>query len=535
MRGRIHAIVMLALLLAAPAYPRAQVPAAGIAPIAQTPPCSLAAEESWSDQEKFVWRRTCAGEVADFNLEPGYLGPLDPQKTPLPDKRILRSSFIETILTQDKFVNAIKQRGLRITGARFVERLDLGNAELRSELWFERCSFEAGADLSWLKTAQPIAFNTSQVTGALNFYAAQVGSDLHMENSVIGAIVLTSAHVARTLELGGSQVSGDVDVGGLEVGTNLLMTGAAVGGPLQMEGLRVGGNLDLHYATLHSVKLTGARAQQMSFEGAKLLGDVDMVDANVAGDLWMAAAEFSDVLRLRYIQIGGLLDWSGTRFYQDVDLTGARIGGALRLDATEWFNGAGLAARFAKISILPRLGASWPDLLEIDGLTYDGLDRPDDDYAPWFAKLWRYSRQPYQQLANVLEAQGEIARATEVRFAEREADRARPQHPFYVWAWLTLLKGMVGYGYYPQYAFIWVVFFVALGASVLRVSGEGPKNHMPWGITYSFDTLLPGIRLRESNYQIDIAGRWRYYFYFHRIMGWVLASFLVAALAGLTK
>lgn len=473
--------------------------------------------------------------MANFDKEPGYGGAIDPQKAPLPANRILRSAFIATILTQDKFVNAIKQRGLRVNGARFVERLDLGNAELSGALWFERCSFESGADLSWAKTAQPIAFNKSKVAGVLTFYAAQIGSDLHAQESAIGTIVLNGAHVARTLDLGNSQVAGEVDMGGLDVGTNLQMKGTTVGGPLQMEGAHVAVSLDLHYATLHAVKLTSVRTQQLSLEGAKVLGEVDMMDAQVGAELWMATAQFSEVVKLRYMQVGGQLDWSGTRFYTDVDMTGARIGGALRLDGTEWLNGAGLVARFAKIAIIPRLAASWPGLLEIDGLSYEGLDRPEDDHGPWLAKIRPYSRQPYEQLAKVLQAQGEIARATEVHFAEREADRTRPRQPWYIFAWLTLLKWMIGYGYYPYYSIAWIVLFVVLGALVLRVSGEGPKHHMPWGLSYSFDVLLPVIRLRDSHYQIDIPSNWRYYFYFHRIMGWVLASFLVAGLSGLTK
>ncbi len=58
---------------------------------------------------------------------------------------------------------------------------------------------------------------------------------------------------------------------------------------------------------------------------------------------------------------------------------------------------------------------------------------------------------------------------------------------------------------------------------------------MPYGISYSLDMLLPIIKLRESHYKIDLAGYARYYFYFQITMGYVLASFLVAGLAGLTK
>ena len=52
---------------------------------------------------------------------------------------------------------------------------------------------------------------------------------------------------------------------------------------------------------------------------------------------------------------------------------------------------------------------------------------------------------------------------------------------------------------------------------------------------YSLDLLLPVVRLREQHYDIDLQGRVRYYFYVHQIMGYVLASFLIAGLSGLTK
>jgi hypothetical protein len=47
--------------------------------------------------------------------------------------------------------------------------------------------------------------------------------------------------------------------------------------------------------------------------------------------------------------------------------------------------------------------------------------------------------------------------------------------------------------------------------------------------------LLPIIRLREKNYDIDIDGPPQFYSYFHKIMGYILASFLIAGLAGLAK
>jgi uncharacterized protein YjbI with pentapeptide repeats len=597
MRTRFRAAIVFALL-AATAEAGAQTPAAG-APPAQRLPCAVPAEESWSDQEKFVWRRACAGEVADFNLEPDYGGDIDPHKMPLPAKRILRGSFIRTILTQEKFANAIRQRGLRVNGARIADRLDLSNAELATQLWFERCFFAQSVDMSWLRTSQPIAFNKSQVPGSLIFYAAQMGADLHVKESSVGLIDLNGAHVVRTLDLTGSRANevampaldvvanldmangayGKLDLRGarighaldlthasatteavmrgLEVGTtldmsdggvfsNLDLRGARVGntlnledstvvGQMLMDGLRVGVYLNLRHATLPGASLLGARTQQLALEGATVTGEIDMLDVQVGTDLWMTSARFFAPLKLRYMQIGGQLDWSGSQFHASVDLTGSRIGGALKLDDAKWFDGAVLIARFAKIGVIPRLANHWPDEMEIDGLTYEGLHTIGDDHVPWFEKVKRYSRQPYQQLASVLQAQGDVERATAVRFAERDRDRSRPEQVWYIAGWLGVLKWVIGYGYYPYYSLVWIVVFVVLGALVLRWSGEGRRNNMPIGLSYSFDMLLPVIRLRDRHYQMDLHGWARYYFYAHKIMGWVLASFLVAGLSGLTK
>jgi len=78
-----------------------------------------------------------------------------------------------------------------------------------------------------------------------------------------------------------------------------------------------------------------------------------------------------------------------------------------------------------------------------------------------------------------------------------------------------------------------------LGAIVLYASGEAgqysPYN-MPYGIAYSLDLLLPVIKLREYHYdKIDLQSWARYYFYFHQLMGYVIAAFLAAGLSGLVK
>jgi hypothetical protein len=527
MRGRFHVFIMVAFLALAPGTALAQ-PAA-----AEEAACGAPAHPNWTAQEKFAWARICGDEVADLTKEPGYGGPIDPRAGQLPDNRVLSKHFIETILTEEKYRRALKRHGVRITGARFKEHFDLQNIKLEVELWFEQCQFDDGVDLSYLQSSQPVAFNRSKVTKSLNFYSVQLVPDLWVSDSVVDAVSMVGAHVGRTLNLSKSKIGtsdeDSLNLSGIDIGTDLLMEGG----------------------DFRIVSLSGAR---------------------VGHTLSMANSRFAAQIDLRYSQISGELDFRGAAFMDDVDLTGARVGGAFLLGrpavsnercdreasppqsqrGTCWAavpnDEAALIARYSHIGIIPRLSDAWPRDLRIVGLTYDGIaydvsGDPDDeianvhnDFKGWFARQGN-SRQPYEQLANVLQARGEIETATAVRYAEREHDRVRAWHDnrLDIYGWLTLLKGVIGYGYYPYRSIWWVFGFVFLGVVVLRASGEGPRNHMPIGVSYSFDMLLPIVRLRDQHYDVDLQSWPRYYFYFHKIVGWALASFLVAGLSGLTK
>jgi len=520
MRGRFHCIVALALLLALPAAALAQTPSA-------TPHCPVTSADSWSPQEKFVWAQICQDEVADLAKQPRAEGVIDPRETPLPDNRVLSKQFIETILIDEKYHNALKRHGVRITGARFKQQFDLQNVKLEVELWFEHCQFDEGVDLSFLQSSQPVAFNHSKVTKPLKLYSSQLASDLWVLGSIVDAITMPGAHIGRTLNLSNVKIASTDDdtlnMSGIDVTTDVLMD----------EGV---------------------------YQAANLAG------AHIGHKLSMTKSRFGGEINLRYSQIGGELDWQGATFMDDVDLTAARVDGAFLLGPRPrdpagsdercgrlkvppasdrpicWGPDVAVTARYAKIGIMPRLSDAWPPDLHIVGLTYDGIAYDDDianvrdDFEDWFDRQGQ-SRQPYEQLANVLQARGEIETATMVRYAERERDRDRAwdESRYDIYGWLTLLKTVIGYGYYPYRSGWWVLGFTLLGMGVLWVSGDGRRNGMPIGASYSFDMLLPLVQLRSKHYDIDLAGWPRYYFYLHKIVGWALASFLVAGLSGLTK
>src|SRR4029079_15115545 len=118
-----------------------------------------------------------------------------------------------------------------------------------------------------------------------------------------------------------------------------------------------------------------------------------------------------------------------------------------------------------------------------DGFTYRSVSEADQ-FKGWLGRLPNYVRQPYDQLASIVQSQGNSELATAIRYSSR--DRERSEATGGGWLWLTILKWVIGYGYYPYMAIFWAIALVIMGALVLRVSGEGPRNKMPYGLSYSF-------------------------------------------------
>ena len=103
---------------------------------------------------------------------------------------------------------------------------------------------------------------------------------------------------------------------------------------------------------------------------------------------------------------------------------------------------------------------------------------------------------------------------------------------------LSISWGSIGYGYYVYKGLIPLVIFTTTGATLLTLTQFNPiitGTIIPPinKLAYSFDMLLPIIRLREVHYQIDIDNDWvRRYFYVQRIIGFILGSLLAAGLTG---
>jgi hypothetical protein len=499
----------------------------------------------------------------------------------LPESRILRPEFLETILLKDKYRHALTRLGVRIIGARFMQTVDLETAELEHDLWLKRSLLEKGANFRSLKSTNVVLLDGSKVTGALDMNGLRVDQSLLMRDKAeFGEVGLGSAHISGSVDLSGSKVTGKLEMAELNVEKGLFMRDEAEFGEVDLLAAHIGGSVDLSgSAFTDKLDMNGLQVDQNLFMSdkaefaevdliaARIGGQVDLSSSKVTGTIEMdelqarsevflgGGAEFEGPIHFVFGKLGSNLELAGGTFKNNVDLTGTRIGGELRLGSSRhgsarWSGESALILRNATADAIQDLSDSWPGKIDLNGFNYRSLggifggekDPMIDRPIEWFKKSWLekqepYTPAPYEQLATVLHNAGKPEVADGILYTGKEQERAQSRPLSYVG--LTASKWVIGYGHHLFWSIYWALGFLITGALVLWLSNEGRRisrhYNILYGIAYSFDLLLPIIRLREKHYQIDLHGWVRYYFFVHRIMGYVLASFLIAGISGLTK
>ena len=295
----------------------------------------------------------------------------------------------------------------------------------------------------------------------------------------------------------------------------LFVADANFGGKVVIDHSLVNGDVNFDGASASgSVELTNDSDAQHP------LG-VTMMDATIARDLTFGATRLSR-LQLANASIAGTLQFLDT-------------------PAGMWTRNAWLGLSGANIGVLSNATWDWPGQMNLEGMRFGliGLKRPDLDHGcingDW--SLWlrgiEYSPEPYQQLAKYLSDSGDAGAATCV--LETSQTIALSQMPplkrIVYWTY-----GMVaGFGYAPERRAFWFAAgFVVIGMLVLWVTGQGRRNNMPIGLFYSFSEFIPLVSLDKRFDDVELTGLARWYFYLHKIVGYIIALFIAAALSGLT-
>jgi hypothetical protein len=321
----------------------------------------------------------------------------------------------------------------------------------------------------------------------------------------------------------------------------------------------------------------------MFFNSTTVTGDVDLSNTSVGEDLFAHSSVFDGSFYADDLRVGMDLNFSGSQFsmgpvlpfarlgYLDItdaslpglDLSFASIDSVFVLVSAEhsggprWWPDAELNLRNAYIGAFQDSEASWPPRLRLQGLTYTHLGEFQSFGREWLGKDSVFSRQPYQQLATALRTAGDPDGAEAVLYAARDRELAknwrecryglgllRLKGSCWSALGLTLLKVTIGYGLGSGYfwAVAWVFLFTAIGVGILWFSSAARAKGLLWCFGASLDHLLPIVELNKefTDFFDDpkrerLSGRQLAYFAVQALIGYVLASFVVAGLAGLTQ
>jgi cytoskeletal protein CcmA (bactofilin family) len=372
--------------------------------------------------------------------------------------------------------------------------------------------------------------------GELAMDRLRVGGDLVMrDHAKFAAVRLVGAHIEGQVVMDGSTFTGELAMDRLKVGGNLVM-----------------GSEKDQPAAFTSVRLLGARVEgQLSMNGSTFTGDVRMDGLEVEGELFLDGTVFSQPVAMPVLHVGRLLSLDGTGF-GSLRLTRARIDGTFRIAVAGAAREGRLDLTGATTGAIEDSRDGWPLHLRLDGFTYTHWDalnsregspmaaRDADWFIDWLGRQTDFSPRPYEQLAKVLRETGHADKAKDVLYEARERERREEQKNRTWWRngrwwWLTFKWTFIGHGHRVQWSLWWALGFVVLGAGVFWTTPAACAMNVLEMLAYSADMLLPIIELNKAHEAIVVCGWQLGYFYFHKVMGFVLASFLVAGLSGLAK
>ena len=477
------------------------------------------------------------------------------------------AQFAEVVLRSARVSGQVNMRGSTFTG-----KLDMNVLQVERSLLMDDGAQFAEVDLGGARVGGQLAMVGSNFTERLNMNGLQGDGALLMNDGARFAEVdLVGARVGGQLSMRGSTFTGRLDMDSLQVDGNLLMDGGAQFAEVVLQGARMG--------------------RQLAMDGSTFTGKLNMDSLQVGNDLFMRDSTFARPIDLAFASIGSSLDLRGARLGSPgpagstvLDLTGTNVKSELTLGKgvpipgvgaalTSWTPDSRLILRNTRVGTMRDHEDAWPDRLELDGFTYDrlggfGSKDPEDDMGrrrvEWLSEEWlgrdrTYSPQPYRQLADVLRAAGHSTKANAILYAGRDRERRQVLEEGEVFKWfswlgLSLLKVTIGYGYGARYflSLAWVAAFVLLGVLVLYLADavalpwadQQSQKGMLWAFACSLDLLLPIVELNKEHAEFVMKGLVKmnpaaawvpYYFYFHKLVGWLLGSFVIAGLAGLTQ
>lgn len=487
-------------------------------------------------------------------------------------KRVITASFLRDLILDETFDKATRTQGL-----------------ILSDL-----IVEGSLRLSGARITRNITILSSEFLGEVDFSDATIiGNVSFARSDLVGGVYLGRTHIDGSLTLGEPSDGGthpERNRGGSKVYC-VAGSGARIDGEVTIEGVDVTDGIDFsmsHIIGQFSVVRTNAAYISLysaNFDNQLIIVDDDVsIDDNFStgkeSDVRRSVNRYENALNLYSIRakqsvylnrsafdrrismesaiIDGGLNLIGAQL-ASVNAQGARIAGEVQIGTLQpgfnrnlgasWTKDAELDLRWASINsiVAPEFLEAWPSRLRLANFQLKSFS---PDYCKkgqscahqptWFVHWLNLDHdsservlQSYQMIADMLQTRGDKEEAASVGLARGDKAIAADSDSSSLLSYVgrILYRWTVGYGYYPQWSIYWVIGLTLLGAAVYGSARTRPNEVN--SIAYSFDLLIPLVKLDEDHFKIRLSG-WRvYYFYLHRLAGWLLGSFLLATIGGL--
>ncbi|MFJ3520675.1 membrane-associated oxidoreductase [Streptomyces sp. NPDC090131] len=465
--------------------------------------------------EARIWRAFPRGESVDFRAaedeDPALANAWGAERTVR--ARVLRALLVKAP-QQEGEIAALKIMGARITGV-----LDLKHATIDPAIRLSHCRFDDVPDL----------------------YGAQL-RELDLSKSVLPGLTAQTLRVEGVLRMTGCRMRGPVRFGGAQISRALFMEQAEFTAPDDSEPV-----LQLNQAVIGAdLWAPEMRANgQVRLTGASIAGRINVQDAEFRqpGGIALDAQNLTvgAHVRARRVRTQGGVELRGSRIAGRLDLLHAHLshpgGTALRASSCVigelWLRGGdridgALNLRRSRIEIMNVEPKVLPDQV----FTYTVLTphEPAERRLPMLERDGdRYEPYGYEQLTAAYRHVGDDDAARLVQLAKQR--RRRTTLTWYGRLWGYLQDGVVGYGFRPLRAAVWLLSLMAVGSIAYGLdhpspvkAGEGPAFN---AVFYTLDLLLPIISFGQESAFAPV-GWHQWLSYTLIITGWILATTIVA-------
>jgi hypothetical protein len=408
---------------------------------------------------------------------------------------------------------ALSAGGLTVTGGMFCSGL---TAHGRVSLVGARL----GANLSFAKSAL-----TNPGAVALGLDRATIGYFDGLDLLCSGQVSLRGTRIASDMNFERARIDG----GGRPA---IDADGAVIDGTLWFREMRASGEVTLRTGRIgQRVILTRAQLENPAGSALALSG------TEIASDLFCRDATFTGEVRLRGIQIRGHIDLDHVRLTNPARTALNAMGmqaGEFSLRPADPVRGT-VNLSHVRVGVFRDDPASWPETLNLDGLTYAALEPqlPAQQRLRWLAQDGNgHELQPYEQLAAHYNRLGQPAEASRVLYARERLQRRNRTPVSRAWSFLQDIT--VAYGYQPWRALLWLALLLTAGSVVFTLNPPPPLQasaapHFN-AVIYTLDLLLPVVNLGQK-YAFNPAGATQWFAYLLTGAGWVLATTVAAGAA----